>query len=109
MMATRGSRTTPRQGFIVALVVVASPLLLVACGREVETKNEALPPRPIRITTVAKRDTLTPLTLSRRIEAEDEVRLAGSGFPDVSWRTTARLATGSRPSSCSRNWSPRTS
>jgi multidrug efflux pump subunit AcrA (membrane-fusion protein) len=71
----RGSRTTPRQVFSLALVAAACSLMLAACGREAET--EAVPPpRPVRITTVEKREASTPLTFTDRIEAQDEVSVA---------------------------------
>ena len=71
----RGSRTTPRQVLSLVLVAAACSLMLAACGREAET--EAAPsPRPVRTTTVEKRDTSIPQTFTGRIEAEDEVSVA---------------------------------
>jgi RND family efflux transporter MFP subunit len=75
-MAMCGSRTTPGRVLTLALVAAASSLLLAACGREAETKKEAAPPRPVRTTTVEKREARTPLTFTGRIEAEDEVSVA---------------------------------
>jgi membrane fusion protein, multidrug efflux system len=70
----RGSRTTLRQVLSLALVAAACSLMLAACGRQAET--EAAPPRPVRTTTIEKRETSTPLTFTGRIEAEDEVSVA---------------------------------
>jgi membrane fusion protein, multidrug efflux system len=74
-MVKRGNRTTPRQIFTLALATAASSLVLAACGRESETNN-APPPRPVRTTTIEKRETSIPLTFTGRIEAEDEVSVA---------------------------------
>src|ERR1700733_9201979 len=71
----RGSRTTSRQALSLALVTAVCSLTLAACGREAET--EAAPsPRPVRTTTVEKRDASVPQTFTGRIEAEDEVSVA---------------------------------
>lgn len=70
----RGSETTPQQVLSLALVAAACSLMLTACGREAET--EAVPPRPVRTTTVQKQEASTPLTFADRIEAEDEVSVA---------------------------------
>src|SRR6201986_3161810 len=71
----RGNRTMPRQVLSSALVVATCSLMLAACGRKAET--EAAPsPRPVRTTTVEKRDTSIPQTFTGRIEAEDEVTVA---------------------------------
>jgi membrane fusion protein, multidrug efflux system len=70
-----GGRTTPRQVLILTLVLSASSLILAACGPEAETK-EAPAPRPVRTTTIEKRDGLTPLTFTGRIESDDEVSAA---------------------------------
>lgn len=70
----RGSRTTPRQ-VLTTLVAAACSLMLTDCGREAETES-APPPRPVRTTTVEKRETLRPLTFTGRVEAEDEVSIA---------------------------------
>lgn len=58
------------------LVAGISALLLVACEREAATDSLPAPPRPVRTITVEKREQLTPLTFSGRIEAEDEASLA---------------------------------
>ncbi|QAU46387.1 efflux RND transporter periplasmic adaptor subunit [Bradyrhizobium guangzhouense] len=70
----RGRRTTPSQVFALTLMVAASALILAACGREPETKQPQ--PRPVRTTTIEKRESLVPLTFTGRIEAEDEVSVA---------------------------------
>jgi RND family efflux transporter MFP subunit len=48
--------------------------LLAACGAEVETAEPS--PRPVRTVTVEKRQAGVPVTLTGRIEAEDEVAFA---------------------------------
>ncbi len=57
----------------IALTILALPLL-AAC----QPKSEAAAPevRPVRTVTVEKREAGTPVTLTGRIEAEDEVALA---------------------------------
>ncbi|EIG61871.1 efflux RND transporter periplasmic adaptor subunit [Bradyrhizobium sp. WSM1253] len=70
----RGRRTTSRQVFAVTLIASVFAPFLVACGRQAETKE--LPPRPVRTTTIEKRDSLVPLIFTGRIEAEDEVAVA---------------------------------
>jgi RND family efflux transporter MFP subunit len=60
--------------FASTLMVAASALILAACGRETETKES--PPRPVRTTTIEKRESLVPLTFTGRVEAEDEVSVA---------------------------------
>ncbi|MDA9518986.1 RND transporter [Bradyrhizobium sp. CCBAU 11434] len=67
-------RTTSRQVFAPILMVAASALILAACGRDTETKES--PPRPVRTTTIEKRESLVPLTFTGRVEAEDEVSVA---------------------------------
>jgi membrane fusion protein, multidrug efflux system len=71
----RGGRTTSPGVLALALPVTVCSLMLAACGREAETKD-APPPRPVRTATVEKRESLTPLTFTGRIEAEDEVSVA---------------------------------
>src|SRR5262245_58954876 len=56
------------------LILSAVSALLAACGPEVETA--APQARPVRTVTVAKREAGGPVTLTGRIEAEDEVALA---------------------------------
>src|SRR5262245_6860701 len=57
-----------------ALIVPALSALLAACQPEIETA--APQARPVRTVTVAKREAGVPVTLTGRIEAEDEVALA---------------------------------
>src|ERR1700749_2928114 len=71
----RGNRTMPRQVLSLALVAAQCPRMLAACGRQAETET-APPPRPVRTTTVEKRETSMPLTFTGRIDAEDEVSVA---------------------------------
>jgi RND family efflux transporter MFP subunit len=56
------------------LILLALPALLAACGRNAETA--APEARPVRTVTVEKREAGIPVTLTGRIEAEDEVALA---------------------------------
>src|SRR5258708_1381164 len=58
----------------IALLPLALPAMLAACQPDVE----AAPPqaRPVRTVTAEKRDAGVPVTLTGRIEAEDEVALA---------------------------------
>jgi len=71
----RGGRTTPTPMFKLAPVVLGCSLVLAACEKEAGTAA-APTPRPVRTTTIVKRETTTPLTFTGRIEAEDEVSLA---------------------------------
>ncbi len=73
-MAKRGGRTTPGR-MLTALVAAISTVVLAACEKDTATAV-APTPRPVRTTTVEKRETATPLTFTGRIEAEDEVSLA---------------------------------
>ena len=57
-----------------ALAVLALPTLVAACQPDVETAAPAA--RPVRTVTVEKREAGVPITLTGRIEAEDEVTLA---------------------------------
>jgi RND family efflux transporter MFP subunit len=59
---------------MMSLMTVAPTLLIAACQRETDTAAPAA--RPVRTTTVEKRETGEPLTFTGRIEAEDEVILA---------------------------------
>ncbi|MBR0867569.1 RND family efflux transporter MFP subunit [Bradyrhizobium diazoefficiens] len=70
----RGRRTTSRQAIALTLMAAASASVLAACDRQVETKESS--PRPVRTTTIEKRESLVPLTFTGRIEAEDEVSVA---------------------------------
>jgi membrane fusion protein, multidrug efflux system len=56
------------------IALAASLPLLTACGAEVETAEPV--PRPVRTVTVEKRQAGVPVTLTGRVEAEDEVALA---------------------------------
>src|SRR5262245_45686581 len=56
-----------------ALAVFALPAMLAACQPEPETAAPAA--RPVRTVTVEKREAGVPITLTGRIEAEDEVTL----------------------------------
>src|SRR5215510_2628339 len=56
------------------LVLLALPAMLAACQPEAETAAPAA--RPVRTVTVTKREAGVPITLTGRIEAEDEVALA---------------------------------
>jgi RND family efflux transporter MFP subunit len=55
--------------------LVASALSTVLAGCNQKTEAAAPEPRPVRTTTVEKREASTPVTLTGRIEAEDEVAL----------------------------------
>src|SRR6185295_9635651 len=57
-----------------ALVVTAPALSLAACQRETDATAPAA--RPVRTTTVEKREAGQALTFTGRIEAEDEVNVA---------------------------------
>jgi membrane fusion protein, multidrug efflux system len=71
----RGCRTTPTPMLKLAPVVLAFSLVLAACEKEAGIAT-APTPRPVRTTTIEKRETTTPITFTGRIEAEDEVSLA---------------------------------
>ena len=62
-----------------ALLALVLPVLLAACSQQAETS--APEARPVRTVTVEKREAGVPITLTGRIEAEDEVarsfRIAG--------------------------------
>jgi membrane fusion protein, multidrug efflux system len=55
--------------------LVASALSTVLAGCNQKTEAAAPEPRPVRAVTVEKREASTPVTLTGRIEAEDEVAL----------------------------------
>ena len=57
-----------------AFLLLALPAMLAACGREPEVV--ATEARPVRTVTVEKREASAPITLTGRIEAEDQVALA---------------------------------
>ena len=62
-------RTTP-----IALAALALSATLLGCSPQTDTA--APQPRPVRTTTVEQREAGVPITLTGRIEAEDEVALA---------------------------------
>ena len=57
-----------------ALMAIALAPMIAACGQEVATVVPQA--RPVRVVTVEKRTAGTPVTLTGRIEAEDEVTFA---------------------------------
>ena len=59
---------------LIALAALALPAMLAACQPEVE--KAAPEARPVRTVTVERREAGVPVTLTGRIEAEDEVTLA---------------------------------
>jgi membrane fusion protein, multidrug efflux system len=71
----RGGRMSPIPIFKLAPMVLLSCLVLAACEKEAGIAT-APPPRPVRTTTIVKREATTPLTFTGRIEADDEVSLA---------------------------------
>ena len=81
------------------MALSALTVLLAACGGEVETA--APEPRPVRTVTVEKREAGVPVTLTGRIEAEDEValgfRIAGRMIEnDRQGRRSGRARAGDR-------------
>ena len=58
----------------IALAALALPAMLAACQPEVEKAEPEV--RPVRTVTVERREAGVPVTLTGRIEAEDEVTLA---------------------------------
>ena len=59
--------------FVQGLIASALSAVLAACNQQ--TEAAAPEPRPVRTVTVEKREAGTPVTLTGRIEAEDEVEL----------------------------------
>ena len=59
----RGGRITAIPMFKLAPVALASSLVLAACEQETVTATPT--PRPVRTTTIEKRETTTPLTFTR--------------------------------------------
>jgi membrane fusion protein, multidrug efflux system len=59
---------------LIALAALALPAMLAACQPEVEKAEPEV--RPVRTVTVERREAGVPVTLTGRIEAEDEVTLA---------------------------------
>jgi membrane fusion protein, multidrug efflux system len=66
--------TTFYRMLMMALMTIAPALLLTACQRETDAAAPAA--RPVRTTTVEKRETGEPLKFTGRIEPEDEVIVA---------------------------------
>jgi membrane fusion protein, multidrug efflux system len=62
-----------RRFFVQGLIASALSAVLAACNQQ--TEAAAPEPRPVRTVTVEKREAGTPVTLTGRIEAEDEVEL----------------------------------
>jgi RND family efflux transporter MFP subunit len=73
-MPAHVSQTTLNRMLMMALLTIAPALLLAACQRETDAAAPAA--RPVRTTTVEKREAGRPLTFTGRIEAEDEVSVA---------------------------------
>jgi RND family efflux transporter MFP subunit len=73
MPACVGQATLYRM-LMMALITIAPALLVAACQRETDTAAPAA--RPVRTTTVEKREAGEPLTFTGRIDAEDEVSVA---------------------------------
>jgi hypothetical protein len=61
---------------MVALVAMVPALPLAACDSGTNTDTASPTPRPVRTTTVEKREAGEPLTFTGRIEAEDEISVA---------------------------------
>jgi hypothetical protein len=62
-----------RRFFVQGLIASALSAILAACNKQ--TEAAAPEPRPVRTITVEKHEAGTPVTLTGRIEAEDEVEL----------------------------------
>jgi RND family efflux transporter MFP subunit len=73
-MPSPSGRTNFYRLLMMALVAIASAFSLAACQRETDTATPAA--RPVRTTTVEKREAGQALTFTGRIEAEDEVSVA---------------------------------
>jgi RND family efflux transporter MFP subunit len=73
VMPARVGQTTYRM-LMMALMTIAPVWLLAACQRETDTAAPAA--RPVRTTTIEKRQSGEPHTFTGRIEAEDEVSVA---------------------------------
>ena len=83
----KAERCLPRT----ALAILLLPTMLAAC--QPETDVAAPEPRPVRTVTVEKREAGVPITLTGRIEAEDEVSLAFR----ISGRMIEKRRQGRRP------------
>src|SRR6185436_18909168 len=68
------SRIASRTAFSRAVTFLACWSLLTACSQQAETSSPE--PRPVRTVTVATREASVPITLTGRIDAEDEVTLS---------------------------------
>jgi membrane fusion protein, multidrug efflux system len=73
-MTARVGQATFCRMFMMVLITIAPAVPLAGCQREAETAAPVA--RPVRITTVEKRQAGEALTLTGRIEAEDEVIVA---------------------------------
>jgi RND family efflux transporter MFP subunit len=73
-MPSPSGRTNFYRLLMMALVAIAPAFSLAACQRETDTAAPAA--RPVRTTTVEKREAGQALTFTGRIEAEDEVSVA---------------------------------
>ena len=73
-MPSRPGKAKLYRLLMTALVAIAPALSLAACQRETDTAAPAA--RPVRTTTVEKREAGQALTFTGRIEAEDEVSVA---------------------------------
>ena len=73
-MPERSGQIKLNRTLLIALVAIAPALPLAACQKETDTA--APTPRPVRTTTVEKRQAGQPLAFTGRIEAEDEVNVA---------------------------------
>ena len=73
-MPSRPGKAKLHRLLMTALVAIAPALLLTACQKETDTAAPAA--RPVRTTTVEKREAGQALTFTGRIEAEDEVTVA---------------------------------
>ena len=57
-------------------IAAALAVSVVLCSCSPQTETSAPQPRPVRTVTIEKREAGQPITLTGRIEAEDEVALA---------------------------------
>ena len=89
-------------------VAAVFTLLAALSGRSPQTETSAPEPRPVRTATVEEREAGVPITLTGRIEAEDEVALAFR-IRAACLRTTESSVIGSRLDKWSRGWNCRTS
>jgi RND family efflux transporter MFP subunit len=76
VMSACADQTKLNRMLMVALVAMAPALPLAACDSGTNTDTASPTPRPVRTTTVEKREAGEPLTFTGRIEAEDEVSVA---------------------------------